>query len=78
MKAARARRILRALGWRYVDLQRELNRVARTNYKSGDVWKWFAGVRGVPLAVAVFLRMSVALAIERRRQLKRYDAGTAS
>jgi len=68
MSPERARRILRALGWRYVDFQRELNRVARTKYKSGDVWKWFSGVRGVPIGAAIFLRMSVRLAAERRQR----------
>jgi len=71
MSPQRAKRILRVLGWRYVDLQRELNRVARTSYKSGDVWKWFAGVRGVPLAVAVFLRMRVRIAVMTRRLQQR-------
>ncbi len=70
MTAARARRILRALGWRYVDLQRELNRTARTSYKSGDIWKWFSGTRRVPLGVAIFLRLSVKLAIERQRSIR--------
>lgn len=67
MTAARARRILRALGWRYVDLQRELNHTAHTSYKSGDVWKWFNGVRRVPLGVAIFLRLSVRIALLERR-----------
>jgi hypothetical protein len=68
MSEERARRIIRALGWRKSDFQRELNRVARTNYKSGDVWKWFAeGKRQIPLAAAVFLRMQVRLAVLKRR-----------
>jgi hypothetical protein len=46
---------------------REMNRLARTSYKSGDVWKWFAGVRRVPLSVAIFLRLSVRIEILRRR-----------
>src|SRR5690348_5091280 len=67
MTPVRAKRILRALGWRYVDLQYELNGVARTSYKSGDVWKWFNGVRDVPLSAAIFLRMRVRVAILERR-----------
>jgi hypothetical protein len=55
------------LGWRYSDLMREMNRLARTSYKSGDVWKWFSGVRKVPLSVAIFLRLSVRIAILKRR-----------
>jgi len=70
MTADRAKRILRALEWRYVDLQRELNRVARTKYKSGDVWKWFSGKRSIPLAVAVFLRLKLRSAIETRTILR--------
>jgi len=66
----RARRILRTLGWRYVDLQRELNRTAHTSYKSGDVWKWFSGTRRVPLGVAIFLRLSVRIALL-ERQIRR-------
>ena len=71
MTVARARRILRALGWRQVDLIRELNRTAHTSYKSGDAWKWFSGIRRVPLSVAIFLRLSVKLAAERRRSAQR-------
>jgi len=67
MSPQRAKRILRTLGWRYSDLMREMNRLARTSYKSGDVWKWFAGVRKVPLTVAIFLRLSVRIAILKRR-----------
>jgi hypothetical protein len=70
MTPQRAKRILRALGWRYVDLQREMNRVARTNYKSGDVWKWFSGVRDIPLSAAIFLRMQVRVAVLKRRLLR--------
>ena len=68
MTEVRARRILRALGWRYVDLMRAMNRTVGTNYKTGDVWKWFAGVRGIPLPVAVFLKMSVRVAVLRRQR----------
>jgi len=71
MTAARARRILRALGWRQVDLQRALNRIARKSYKSGDVWKWFSGVRHVPLGVAIFLRLSVRIAVLERQGRRR-------
>ncbi len=46
---------------------RELNRVARTAYKSGDIWKWFSGVRDIPLSAAVFLRQQVRVAILKRR-----------
>jgi hypothetical protein len=67
MTPQRAKRILRALGWRYADLQREMNRVARTNYKSGDVWKWFSGTRAIPLSAAIFLRQQVRVAILKRR-----------
>jgi hypothetical protein len=67
MTPQRAKRILRVLGWRYVDFQRELNRVARTSYKSGDVWKWFSGVRAIPLGAAIFLRQQVQVAILKRR-----------
>jgi len=67
MTSARARRIMRALGWRYVDLQREMNRTAGTRYRNGDVWKWFSGTREVPLGVRIFLRMSLRLAVMRRR-----------
>jgi hypothetical protein len=68
MKATRPQRIVRALGWRQVNLLREMNRVARTNYKSGDAWKWFAGIRGIPLGVGIFLRTSVAIARLRRQR----------
>ena len=69
MCAARARRILRLLGWRNTDFIRELNRAGRTVYKSGDVWKWFSGARGVPHGVAIFLRLSVHIAVLKRRRL---------
>ncbi len=45
----------------------ELNRVARTTYKSGDIWKWFSGVRDIPLGAAIFLRQQVRVAILKRR-----------
>ena len=45
----------------------ELNRVARTSYKSGDVWKWFSGVRDIPLSATIFLRPQVRIAILMRR-----------
>jgi hypothetical protein len=67
MPPQRAKRILRALGWRQVDLMHELNRVARTTYKSGDIWKWFSGVRDIPLGAAIFLRQQVRVAILKRR-----------
>src|SRR5690242_15468936 len=67
MSPQRAKRILRALGWRHIDLMREMNRIGRTKYKSGDVWKWFSGVRVVPLGVAIFLRLQVQLAVLKRR-----------
>ena len=70
MTPQRAKRILRALGWRHVDLQREMNRTAGTRYRSGDVWKWFSGKRGVPLAVAVFLRVTVQKNIATRHLLR--------
>ena len=72
MRVRRARRILRALGWRQVDLLRELNRAARTSYKSGDSWKWFSGVRNVPLGVAIFLRLSLRIA-QLERRVKRWS-----
>ena len=69
MSEERARRIIRALGWRMSDFRRELNRVTRTRYRSGDVWNWFdEGKRDIPLGAAIFLRMSVRLARERRRR----------
>ena len=74
MTERRALACLRVLGWRKSDLLRELNRVARTTYKSGDLWKWFGGVRGVPLGVAIFLRMSVRLAVLNRRLQREADA----
>ncbi len=67
MTPQRAKRILRALGWRQVDLMRQLNRIAGTAYKSGDVWKWFSGVRDIPLSAAIFLRQQVRVAILKRR-----------
>jgi hypothetical protein len=73
MTVERARRILRALGWRQVDLVRALNRIARTSYKSGDSWKWFSGVRDVPLGVEIFLRLSVRIAILERRARRLSD-----
>src|SRR5690242_13474911 len=70
MTPERAKRILGVLGWRYVDLQREMNRVARTRYKSGDIWKWFHGARDIPLGVAIFLRQQVRIAVLKRRLLR--------
>jgi hypothetical protein len=67
MTTERARRILRALGWRPVDLERQMNRTTGTKFRSGDIWKWLHGHRGIPLAVAVFLRMSVRVAVLRRQ-----------
>jgi hypothetical protein len=67
MSPKRATLILGVLGWRHADLRRKMNRFARTKYKSGDVWKWFNGMRGVPLPVAVFLRLSLRIARLSRR-----------
>jgi hypothetical protein len=70
MNPQRAKRILEALEWRQADLIRHLNRVARTRYKSSDAAKWFNGARGVPLAVAVFLKMALRRDREVRRVLR--------
>ena len=70
MTAAQARRILRLLGWSDVDLLRAFNRVARTRYGSDDVATWLDGARGVPLAVAVFVRMQLRYAVATRRLLR--------
>jgi len=73
MSAARARRILHLLGWRNIDFIRELNRAGHTVYKSGDLWKWFSGNRGVPHGVAIFLRLSVRIAVLKRRLADRRE-----
>jgi len=72
MSPKRAKRILTALGWRTADLLREMNRLTKTSYRSGDAWKWFNGTRKVPHGVAVFLRLSVRITIlERNLKLHR-------
>src|SRR5690349_405710 len=77
MSPQRAALILRVLGWRQADLRREMNRLARTNYKSGDVWKWFSGVRGVRLPVAIFLRVSLRNARLARRLARAVERAAA-
>jgi hypothetical protein len=76
MTPERADLILHVLGWRRADLCRRMNRLAGTTYRSGDVWKWFSGVRGLPLPVAVFLRLSLRNAVLSRR-LARLSSGLA-
>src|SRR5689334_22302970 len=64
MSPAREKRIIRILAWRNIDFIRALNRAGRTSYRSGDVWKWLnGGLRGVPYGIAIFLRLSVRIAI---------------
>ena len=77
MSPERANLILRVLGWRHADLCRRMNRLAGTTYKSGDVWKWFSGVRGLPLPVVVFLRLSLRNAVLSRR-IARLSSGPAA
>jgi len=67
MTPQRAKRIIRLLGWSLSDFIAELNRVGGTAYKHGDVWKWFSGVRSVPLGVAIFLRLTARIAVLERR-----------
>jgi len=70
MTAAQARRILRVLGWGDGDFRRQINRVARTRYRTIDVRRWLSGACGVPLAVAVFLRMELRNNVATRRLLR--------
>jgi hypothetical protein len=70
MSPERAKRILHALEWRQADLIRQLNRVARTRYRSSDAAKWFNGARRVPLTVVVFLKMALRRDREVRRLLR--------
>ncbi|HEY0521782.1 MAG TPA: hypothetical protein VGD08_00230 [Stellaceae bacterium] len=67
MTPQRAKRIIRLLGWSLSDFIAELNRVGGTAYRHGDVWKWFSGVRSVPLGVAIFLRLTARIAVLERR-----------
>ena len=71
MYGDRARWILRALRWPVPNFCRAVNRVARTNYKTGDVSRWFAdGRRQIPLTAAIFLRMEVRSTVASRRILR--------
>ena len=67
MSPERVRRILKALGWRQAEFLRRLSRATRSTYKSGDAWKWMHGGRRVPPVAALFLRMSVRIAVLERR-----------
>jgi len=71
MSGDRARWILHALRWGLSDFRRDLNRIARTNYKARDVSRWFAdGRREIPLTAAIFLRMEVRSTVASRQILR--------
>lgn len=63
MEQARARRILRLLGWGSTACAIEFNRVAHTRLAPQDINKQLHGTtRGISDALAVFLRMAVRVA----------------
>jgi len=70
MEQARARRILRLMGWGPTEAARRYNVVARTKLKAQDINQQVNGKkRGVSDGFAVFLRMAVHVArLERRHR----------
>jgi hypothetical protein len=71
MSGDRAQRILRALRWPIPYFCRNLNRIARTNYKAGDISRWFAnGRQPIPHTAALFLRMEMRSTFAGRQILR--------
>jgi hypothetical protein len=66
MSRRRAEWILGGLGWSWAELSRRLNRLVGTSYRPQDTRKWGRS-RPFPLAVEVYLRMAVKLALLERR-----------
>ena len=68
MDKARAKRIMRLMGWGPTETARQYNRVAGTNLRRQDIASQVgASSRGVADGLAVFLKMSVKLACAQRR-----------
>ena len=67
MEQARARRIMRLLGWGPTLTAKRYNDTAKTKMRPQDISAQVTGSRRVSDGLAIFLRMSVRVAVLQRR-----------